>query len=89
MTMGKALFGVEIDEIIVVHPDFKGFRMSFKVVTEGFKGMNNGEKFLIMDIVILFSWEEQLGEVSDRMPAVKKVGLFKNSSHSKVACIHD
>jgi hypothetical protein len=58
--MGKALFGAEIDEIIVVRPDFKGFRMSFKVVTEGFKGANNSEKFLIMDIVILFSWEERL-----------------------------
>jgi hypothetical protein len=50
--MGKALFGVEVDEIIVVCPDFKGFRMSFKVVMEGFKGANNGKEFLIMDIVI-------------------------------------
>jgi hypothetical protein len=56
--MGEMLFGAEIDEIIVVCPDFKGFRMSFQVVAEGFKGADNGKEFFIMDIVILFSWEE-------------------------------
>jgi hypothetical protein len=87
--MGEALFGAEIDEIIMVCPDFKGFRMSFKVVAEGFKSANNGEEFLIMDIVILFSWEERLREVCDRVPVVKKVRLFENSTHSKVTCICD
>jgi hypothetical protein len=54
----ESLFGTEIDKIIVVHPDFEGFGMSFKIVVEGFKGADNGEEFFIMDIIILFSWEE-------------------------------
>jgi hypothetical protein len=54
----ELLFGVEIDEIIVVHPDFEGVGMFFEVVAEGFKGMDNGKEFFIMDIIILFSGEE-------------------------------
>ena len=42
-----------------------------------------------MDVVVLFGWEERLREVHDGVPLVKKVGLFENSSHSKVTCICD
>jgi hypothetical protein len=85
----ELLFGVEVDEVIVVCPDFKGFGVAFKIAAEGFEGMNNGKEFFIMNIVILFSGEEGLGEVSDRAPAIKKVRLFENSTHGKVACISD
>jgi hypothetical protein len=54
----EALFGAEIDEVIMVFPDFKGFGVSFKVVAEGFKSANNGEEFFIVDVIILFGWEE-------------------------------
>jgi hypothetical protein len=85
----ELLFGAEVDEVIVVCPDFKGFGVAFKIVAEGFEGTDNGKEFFIMNIVILFSREEGLGEVSDRVPAIKKVRLFENSTHGKVACISD
>ena len=89
LTMREALFGVEIDEIIMVRPDFKGFRMSFEVVAEGFKSANDSQEFFVVDVVILFSREERLGEVRDGVPSVKKVQLFENGSHSKVTCVCD
>ena len=58
MVTRKVLLGLKIDEIVVVCPDFKGFRVSFQVVAEGFKGVNNGKEFFIVDVIILFSWEE-------------------------------
>ena len=58
MSTGKALFGVEVDEIIVVCPDFKGFRVSFEVVVEGFESANNGKEFFIVDVIVLFGWEK-------------------------------
>jgi hypothetical protein len=85
----KALFCAEIDKIIVVCPDFKGFRVSFKVVAKGFKGMDDSEEFFVMNIVILFCREEQLGKIGDWVPAIEKVKLFKNSTHGKVTCICD
>ena len=89
MATGKALFGMEIDEVIVVRPDFEGFRMSFEVMAEGFKSANDSQEFFIMDVVILFGWEEQLREVRDGVPLVKQVRLFENGSHSKVTCVCD
>jgi len=73
----------------MVCPDFKGFGVSFKVVAEGFKSTDNGEEFFIMDVIVLFGWEERLREVHNRVPLVKKVRLFENSSHSEVTCICD
>jgi hypothetical protein len=79
----------EIDKVIVICPDFKGFRVPFKVMAKGFKGMDDGEELFVMNIIILFSREEQLGEVSNGVPMVKKVGLFENCTHGKVTCICD
>jgi hypothetical protein len=40
----------------MIRPDFKGFKMAFKIVTEGFKGADNGKEFFIVDIIVLFWW---------------------------------
>jgi hypothetical protein len=58
LAVRELLFGLEIDEVIVVCPDFKGFGVAFQVVAEGFEGMDNGKKFFIINIVILFCREE-------------------------------
>ena len=89
MTARKLLLCVEINKVIVVSPDFKGFRVSFKVVAEGFKGADNSEEFFVMNVIILFGRKEGLGEIRNRVPMVKKVGLFKNSSHGKITYICD
>jgi hypothetical protein len=56
LASGKVLFRSEICEIIVVCPYFKGCRVAFEVVVEGFKGTDNGEEFLIVNVVVLFQW---------------------------------
>ena len=89
MTARESLFHTKVDEVIVICPDLKGFRVFFKVVAEGFKGMDDGKEFFVVNVIILFGGEEQLGEISDRVPTVKKVGLFENCAHGKVTCIHD
>ena len=58
MVARKALFSAEIDEVVVVCPDLKGFWVSFKVVVEGFKGMNDSKEFFVMNIIILFCRKE-------------------------------
>jgi hypothetical protein len=40
-------------KVIVICPDLKGFRVFFKVMTEGFKGTDDGKKFFVMNVVIL------------------------------------
>jgi hypothetical protein len=54
----KSLLRTEVNEIIVIYPDLKGFQMSFKVVAEGFKGMDDGKKFFVINVIILFCGEE-------------------------------
>ena len=53
MAARKLLFCMEVNEIIVICPDLKGFRVFFKVMTEGFKGADDGKKFFVMNVVIL------------------------------------
>jgi hypothetical protein len=54
----KSLLCTEVNEIIVIYPDLKGFQVSFKVVAEGFKGMDDGKEFFVMNVIILFCREE-------------------------------
>ena len=53
LSSGKVLFCVEVGKIVIICPDFKKNRVSFKVMLKGFKGMNDGKKFLVMDVVVL------------------------------------
>ena len=84
LAAGKFLFCSEVGEVVVVHPDFKKLRMSFKVVTEGFKGMDDGKKFFVVDVVILFDREHGFRVKGDRVPAVERVRLFEDIAKSKV-----
>jgi hypothetical protein len=60
----------------MIRPDFKGFKMAFKIVTEGFKGADNGKEFFIVDIIVLFWWLQGFWVVHDGVPPVEKVWLF-------------
>ncbi len=50
----ELLFGTKVGEIVMVCPDFKGLRVTLKVMVEKFKGMDDSEEFLVMDIIVLF-----------------------------------
>jgi hypothetical protein len=89
LTARKSLLHTGVNEVIVICPDLKGFRVSFKVVAEGFKGMDDGKEFFVMNVIILFCGKEQLGEIGNWVPAIEKVGLFQNSTHGEITCICD
>jgi hypothetical protein len=36
----------------VVRPYFKGFEMALEVMAESFEGMNDGEEFFVVDVVV-------------------------------------
>lgn len=55
MVAGKFLFGVKVGKIVMICPDFERNRVFFKVMSEGFNGMNDGKKFLIIDVIVLLS----------------------------------
>jgi hypothetical protein len=51
---GDFMFSVEVCEVVMVCPDFEGFWVTFQVVAEEFKSTDNGKKFFIVNVVILF-----------------------------------
>ena len=58
LAVRKMLLCMEVNKVIVIRPDFKGFRVSFKVVAEGFKGADDSKKFFVVNVIILFYGEE-------------------------------
>src|SRR5712671_5911637 len=89
LTVGEFLLCSEVGEVIVVGPYFKGFRMTLKVMAESFEGANDSKEFFVVDVVVEFGRLHGLGEESNRVPAVEKVGLFKNGTESEVTSIGD
>src|SRR5712675_1431184 len=63
--------------------------MTLEVMVESFKGANDSEEFFVVDVVVEFGRLHGLGEESNRVPSVEKVGLFKNGTESKVTSIGD
>ena len=83
------MFGSKIDQIAMVRPDFKIVFTSFKVVAEDFKGTDNCKEFVIMNFVVALSRLQGLGVVSDRVPMVQSIRLFKDSAHSEITGVCD
>jgi len=54
LSLRELLFDMEVGEIVMVCPDFKGLRVALKVMAKKFKGIDDSKEFLIMDIVVLF-----------------------------------
>jgi hypothetical protein len=51
------------------------------------KTFNNAEKFLVVDVVINFSWTEFVGVKGNRMQVTILVTLLKDTRHRKVGHI--
>ena len=54
---------MEIHQVLVVSEDLNGEWGPMEVVPPGFQGMDDGEEFLVIDVIILFHRDEQLREV--------------------------
>ena len=52
MSLGRAKVG----KVLVVGKDLYGKWRSMEVVLPRFQGMNNGEEFSVVDIVVPFCW---------------------------------
>ena len=52
MTAGEFLLCPKVGEVVVIRPDFERFRVALEVMTESFKGTNDGEEFFVMDVVV-------------------------------------
>ena len=58
----------EIFQVLVVGMDFKRFVCAYQVISPFFEGWNNGEHFLVINLVIALSLVERFGEICDGVP---------------------
>ena len=54
LTVVELLCHSKVLKVLVVHPNFKFVPCTFKEMLPLFKGVDNGEHFLIVDLVVLF-----------------------------------
>jgi hypothetical protein len=79
----------KIGEVFVVGPNFEGVRAAFEVMTEGFKGTDDGKKFFVVDIVVEFRGKHGFGVKSNRVPSIEEVGLFEDGPKGEIRSIGD
>src|SRR5712672_3183492 len=51
---GEFLLCLEVGEVIVIGPYFKGVRMTLEVMVESFEGTNDSKEFFVVDVVVEF-----------------------------------
>ncbi|ETW85614.1 hypothetical protein HETIRDRAFT_311549, partial [Heterobasidion irregulare TC 32-1] len=49
---------LEVFQVFMVCLDLEGMSCSFEVVVPIFQSFYDGQKFMVMDVIILFSWGE-------------------------------
>ena len=76
----KRLGLTEVGKIFVVGEDLYRERGTMEVVSPRLQGANNGEKFAIIDIVVLFGGGERLRQVGTWMPVAVGVGLEEDGA---------
>ena len=70
----------EVGKIFVVGEDLHREGGTMEVVTPRLQGVNDGEKFAIIDIVISFSGGEGLRQVGTWVPVAVGVGLEEDGA---------
>ena len=59
----KVLGLMEVRQVLVVHKDLDREWGSMEVMSPGFQGVDDGEEFAVVDVVVSFSGDERLQEV--------------------------
>ena len=67
-------------EVLVIGKDFKLMGTTLKVMPPFMKSLDDSEKFAIIDIIILFSFNERLRHEGDWMPETIGTVLRKDSA---------
>ena len=62
----------------MVQPHFNSVFLSFEIVTEYFKGINNGKEFFVVNFIVSFHGLKGLGMISNRVPMIEGIWLFKD-----------
>jgi hypothetical protein len=90
LTTGDLLRFVEVLEIFMVHANFNGVLCTKEEWSSTFETKDNCSQFLIIDIVVLFSWLETAAVEADRVNAVSKfLGNDSSKGISRGICSKD
>ena len=76
----KILSLTEVRQVLVVGEDLDGEGRSMEVVSPRLQGVDDCKECLVIDVIILFSRDEQLGEVGAGVPVTVGVGLKEDGT---------
>ena len=65
LSTGEDLGGVEVLEVLVIAVDLDRMWGALEVVSPDLEAIDDGEEFLIVDIVVAFGWDHLAGVESD------------------------
>ena len=84
MTTVELLCLCEILQILVIGENLDGVFRSFQVMAPCLERTNDGQEFLVLDVVIPFHVVERLREVRDRVPLTVFAFLAEDSTGGEV-----
>ena len=87
MTAIEILGLTEVHQVLVVSKDLDGERRTMEVVSPRFQGTDDGKEFLVINVVVSFSRDEQLREIRTRMPVTVDIGLEEDGVRDILGCI--
>ena len=85
----KKLFFEEVFKVFMISPNSKFVAGAFKVMPPSNEGADDSKEFEVMDRIIGFRGIERLGDVGNRVPTVKLIGLFKDGAKGKLGSVRD
>ena len=80
LVMVEVLGLTEVHQVLVVSNDLDRERRAVEVVPPGLQGMDDCKEFLVVDDIVVLSWDERLGEVGAGVPVAIQVSLKKDSA---------
>ena len=70
----------EVRQVFVIGEDLDGKGGTVEVMSPGFEGMDDGQEFSVVNIIVSFCWGEGLREVGTGMPFAIRVSLEKDGT---------
>ena len=71
---------MEVCQVLVVYEDLDREGRTVEIVSPGLQGMDNCKELMVIDVVVLFSWNEQLEEVGAWVPVSIGIGLKEDGT---------
>ena len=73
---------MEVHQVFVVSRDLDRERGTVEVMPPGLQGMDDGEEFLVIDVVVPFCRDERLGQIGTGVPITIGVSLEEDGVRS-------